>query len=86
MSQANVADPEQDYLLIDTDWFGRARGLLEEDQVFEAMASELRRRCDELSEEDSLKYLDPDDLRSRWWKSRMGSKQLVVAVWDLAPE
>ena len=75
---------KQEYLLVDADWFDHARKLQEEDQVFGAMASALRRRCDELFERSSPKYLDPDDLQTRWWKSRMGAKQFVVAVWDLA--
>ena len=71
-------------LLVEADWFERATALREEDPIFGAMAVELQRRCDELLEHGRPKYLDPDDLESRWWKSRMGGKQLVVAVWDLA--
>lgn len=77
------ADPE-DFLLVPADWSDGARALMEEDRTFAAIGAELRRRCDELSDPNAPKYLNPDDLESRWWKSRIGNKQLVVAVWDLA--
>jgi len=75
---------EGGFLLVDANWFPSARALAKGDPVFGAMARELRRRCDELLDAESPKRLEPERLDSPWWKTRMGAKQLVVAVWDLA--
>jgi len=71
-------------LLVDAEWFAWARSLRRKDAVFAALAAELRRRCDVLLDRKGPQHLDPDDLASRWWMSRVGTKQLVVALWDLA--
>jgi len=76
--------PKSPSLLIDSEWPGWAQGLQEQDEVFAAMAAELRRRCDALLDPGGPMYLDWDNLESPWWKTRMGAKQLVVSVWDLA--
>ena len=80
----NTQDITSPSLLVDADWFEETRARKGHDSVFDAMATELKRRCDVLLDPESPKYLDCHDLASRWWKTRMGSKQLVVATWDLA--
>ncbi len=71
-------------MLVDAGWFAAVRDRERTDAVFGAMARELRRRCDDLLDRGSPRYCDMDDLDSFWWRTRIGSKQLVVATWDLA--
>ncbi len=70
--------------VLDTIRPAAARNLMGTDAVFGAMADALKTRCDELFDESAARYLDPDDLESRWWQCRNGNKQLVNVVLDLA--
>ena len=72
------------YMLIDSDWIAKARELKKKDPCFRAIARELKRRCDEMSDRRSPRFFDVDDLDSFWWRTRIGTKQLIVATWDLA--
>ena len=83
MAKPDIAD-KRDFLLVDAGWFDHARELAGRDEVFAALSGELRRRCDELMDPAGPKHLEPENLDSTWWKTRMGAKQLIVAVWDLA--
>lgn len=72
------------YLLAGREWFNTARELEKKDKVFRILAKELKRRCDEMFNPDRPRFFDPDDLDSFWWRTRVGTKQLVVATMDLA--
>ncbi len=69
---------------MDADWIAGARELERNDNVFRAIAQELKRRCDEVLDRRSPRFFDADDLDSFWWRTRIGTKQLIVATWDLA--